>query len=270
MSQPQPPERLDADEALAAVRGARPSDAVRRRITERAIEGRSTRRWIVPVAGLATAAAALLVWLVVPADATGDRLEVGRHTVVRAPQSELEVVRRSADRTLVRLSSGAADFEIQPLGEGQSFRVRTPEVEVEVVGTAFRVSTADGCSTVTVSEGRVRVTAGQASSLLGAGESTHHCASAVEAPAPGEALVREAQGLMLSPDRAGEAAALFSRYLEAHADGVFREEAMFHLAFAERMAGRDGAAREAAARFLDTFPDSRRAGRMRDAFADGP
>ncbi len=269
MSQQPPNERLDADEALAALRDARPSDAVSRRITERALERRAPKRWIVPLAGLAAVAAALVIWAAQPAP-SGDRVQVGPHTVVRAPGSEVEVVRRSHEQTLVRLGRGAADFDIEPLGAGQSFRVRTPEIEVEVVGTAFRVETADGCSTVRVTEGRVRVTAGRASSLLGAGESTHHCASAVEAPAPGEALVREAQRLMLDPQRTAEAAVLFERYLSAHPRGVFREEAMFHLPFAERLAGREAAAQTAAVRFLETYPDSRRAGRMRDAFADAP
>lgn len=270
MIDPDSPERLDADRALATLRGARPADAVSRRIAARALEPRAGRRWIVPAIGLAAAAAAVAFWVALPRPDAGDRLEVGRHTVVRGADSDVEVVRRSADRTLVRLGDGTADFEIEPLGEGQSFRVRTPELEVEVVGTAFRVSSTAGCSTVEVREGRVRVTAGRASSLLTAGESTRHCATAVEAPTPGEALVREAQQLMLSPDRAAEAATLFGRYLEAHPQGVFREEAMFHLAFAERMAGQDDAARRAAARFLEFFPESRRAGRMRDAFPDGP
>lgn len=269
MSQRSPIEGVDADEALAALRGARPSDAVSRRIAERALARRTPKRWLVPMGVLAAAAAVLALWLVRPAPAV-DRMQIGPHAVVRAPGSEVEVVRRSHDRTLVRLGHGAADFDIEPLGDGQTFRVRTPEIEVEVVGTAFRVETADGCSTVRVTEGRVRVTAGRASSLLGAGETTRHCATAVEAPAPGEALVREAQRLMLDPQRSADAAALFGRYLEAHPDGVFSEEAMFHLPFAYRMGGDEPAARAAAARFLEAHPESRRAGRIRNAFSATP
>lgn len=266
-------EQLGADEALAALRDARPADAVSRRIVARALEPRP-RRLALPVGllGLAAAAAAV-AFMVLPGDPpvdAPDRLEVGRHTVLRAPGADVEVVRRRADETLVRLSTGAADFDIEPLGPGQSFRVRTPEIEIEVVGTAFRVHTAEGCSTVEVTEGKVRVAAGQASTLLGAGEQATHCAAAVEAAVPGEALIREAQRLMLDPASAAEAARLFARYVEQHPDGVFLEEAMFHQPFAERLAGRDAAARESAGRFLNRFPDARRASRMRDAFPDAP
>lgn len=263
-------QRPDADEALASLRGARPSEAVSRRIVERAVRPRSLPRWMVPMA-LATAAAVAMVWVAAAPDtAVDDRIEVGRHTVVRGPGSDVEVVRKQADRTLVRLGAGSATFDIQPLGEGQSFRVRTPELEVEVVGTAFRVQTADGCSTVDVTEGRVRVSAGRASSLLGPGESTRHCASAVDAPAPGEALVREAQRLMLDPAEAGRAATLFDRYVQTQPGGVFLEEAMFHLPFAYRMAGRMAEARASATRFLEAFPESRRSARIRDAFPETP
>lgn len=275
MSDPQH-ERLDAEAALAALRDARPTDAVSRRIVERALRPRPARRLVLPLGllgGALAAAAAVVVfaWPSAPSGSApidGDRLAVGRHTVIRAPEADVEVVRRRADETLVRLATGAAHFAIEPLADGQSFRVRTPEVEIEVVGTAFRVETADGCSTVDVTEGRVRVMAGRDSSLLGAGESMRHCAAEVEAAVPGEALVREAQRLMLDPAAAAEAARLFERYLAEHPQGVFVEEAMFHLPFAQRAAGDEQAARRSADRFTEAFPDSRRSSRVRDAFPD--
>lgn len=264
-----PPSRPGPDEALAALRGARPSDDVSRRVVERVFARRAPRRPWLPAALVAgaLAAAALAVFALRAPSVPGDTVAIGPHTVVRDADADVEVVRRRADDTLVRLGAGAATFVVDPLAAGESFRVRTPELEVEVVGTAFRVHTAEGCSTVEVREGRVRVSAGAASSLLGAGESTRHCAALTEAAVPGEALVREAQRLMLDPASAARAAELFETYARRHPDGVFIEEALFHLPFARRASGEAAEAEAAAARFLERFPQSRRAARVRDAFA---
>lgn len=263
-----PSDDRDAIPALAALRHARAPDATARRIVDAALAERPRRRtpWLVGGFAVAAAAAGLTLMVTRPAPPSADRVEVGAHTVTRAPDADVEVVRRRADDTLIRLEKGSAKFTVAPLAAGESFRVRTAEIEVEVVGTAFAVTTADGCSTVEVSEGRVRVSAGHASSLLGAGERLEHCATATETAMPGEQTMLEAQRLMLEPDGGRRAAELFAGYLKRHPDGVFVEEARFHLAFALRAAGDEAAAVAAAAAFLERFPESRRAGRMSDAF----
>ncbi len=253
-------------EALTALRGAAPAPAVVERIVAGATTDRRPARrrgFIVPALALA-AAAAIAAWVLAPASA--DVLTVGPHRVTRAETAEVEVTRRTRDDTLVRLERGEASFDVAPLGDGEAFRVQTPELEVEVVGTAFTVHSAARCSTVEVSEGKVRVSAGRASRLLTAGERMRHCAAAAENTAPGEALIREAQRHLLDPAGAPQAIALFDRYAAAHPDGVFLEEALFHLAFAHRAAGDEAAAAAAAERFVERFPRSRRAARLRAAF----
>lgn len=254
--------------ALAALRDARAPDATARRIVDAALAERPRRRtpWILGGFAVAAAAAGFTLMITRPAPPSADRVEVGAHTVTRAPDADVEVVRRRSDDTLIRLEKGSAEFTVAPLAAGESFRVRTAEVEIEVVGTAFRVTTVEGCSTVEVTEGRVRVSAGQASSLLGAGERLEHCATATEAAVPGEKTMLSAQRLMLEPDGGRRAAELFEQYIARHPNGVFVEEARFHLAFALRAAGDEAAATAAAAAFLERFPESRRAGRLSDAF----
>lgn len=273
-----PSEPSGPHEALGALHGARPAAAVIDRIVAAALHRPAARPWYLPAPGWRTAAlvaAALAVaiaaiWLARPAPEAGDVLAIGAHRVTRTATADVEVARRTTDDTLVRLERGEARFEIAPLAAGEAFRVHTPELEVEVVGTAFTVASAAGCSDVRVEEGRVRVAAGPASRLLIAGESMRHCAAAAEAAAPGEAMIREAQRHMLDPAGAADAIVLFDRYAATWPDGIFLEEALFHLAFAHRAAGDEPAAAAAAARFVERFPHSRRAERLRAAFAAEP
>lgn len=263
-----PADQSGPHEALTALRGAAPASAVVDRIVAGATaQDRPGRRpWLTRGAiGLAAAAAGLAIWALAPAPAN-DLLTVGPHRVTRAETAEVEVTRHTRDDTLVRLARGEARFDVAPLGPGEAFRVQTPELEVEVVGTAFTVHSAESCSTVAVTEGKVRVSAGRASRLLAAGERMRHCAAAAEHAAPGEALIREAQRHLLDPTGAPDAIERFERYTAEHPDGVFLEEALFHLAFAHRAAGDEAAAAAAAARFVERFPRSRRAARLRAAF----
>lgn len=71
-----------------------------------------------------------------------------------SPMTELAVEPEGCE-----LRAGSASFEVDPLPPGRRFLVRTHDVEIEVHGTAFRVSTGAGAPTrVVVSEGIVSVT----------------------------------------------------------------------------------------------------------------
>lgn len=269
------PDPTGPHEVLGALNGARPAAAVIDRIVAGALDRAPRRAGFLPAspapgwiaaAALAAALIAAAAWLARPTAPAGDVLAIGAHRVTRAEAAEVEVARRTTDDTLVRVEGGEARFEVAPLAAGEAFRVHTPELEVEVVGTVFSVASAEGCSTVRVDEGRVRVTADAASRLLVAGESMRHCPRGVEREAPGEALIREAQRALLDPGGAGRAVTLFERYAADHPDGVFLEEALFHLAFAHRARGDEPAAAAAAARFVERFPAGRRADRVRAAF----
>lgn len=90
-----------------------------------------------------------------------------------------------------RLTRGALDAHVAKLAAGHRFLVRTPDAEVEVRGTRFRVSVGGatcagaGATRVDVEEGLVVVRAGGAEAHVAAGESWPRCeAPAVTAAAP--------------------------------------------------------------------------------------
>ena len=77
-----------------------------------------------------------------------------------AASSELQLVRADGERWL-RLTAGAVAVHVAKLGPGQRFVLTTPDAEVEVRGTRFRVElvpAAAGCGQGTVT--RVQVTEG--------------------------------------------------------------------------------------------------------------
>jgi TolA-binding protein len=76
----------------------------------------------------------------------------------------------AADKIQVRQSGGSATYEVTPHPH-RSFVVRVKEVRVEVIGTAFRIDDLEAAVRVTVQRGRVRVTRGARTVILGAGES---------------------------------------------------------------------------------------------------
>jgi hypothetical protein len=94
-------------------------------------------------------------------DAHGVALTTGDETAIAVtPHSELELVRADAERWL-RLGSGAVEVHVAKLRAFERFVLATPDAEVEVRGTRFRVAVVpaiEGCGQGTVT--RVSVTEG--------------------------------------------------------------------------------------------------------------
>ncbi|MFN7696572.1 MAG: FecR domain-containing protein [Deltaproteobacteria bacterium] len=81
---------------------------------------------------------------------TGDR-------VLTSPSASLRFADLTAETRDVELFHGEALFDVRPLAQGQSFRVRAAELEVEVTGTVFSVELTEDDALVRVYEGHVRV-----------------------------------------------------------------------------------------------------------------
>jgi ferric-dicitrate binding protein FerR (iron transport regulator) len=123
----------------------------------------------------------------------------------------------------VTLSDGEASFAVAHLTAQQRFVVATPDAEIEVRGTRFRVLVDDGATKrVVVEEGRVVLRrAGASESILDAGESWSRAepaeAAADAAPAVAPSSLRHASN---PGERFGRAMGAFAagRYSEADAD----------------------------------------------------
>jgi len=108
-------------------------------------------------------------------------------------RGELSVVEQSATRRFL-LRRGAVRAQVAHLHDGERFLIATDDAEIEVHGTAFRVSLADGepgCedgrrTRVAVTQGIVSVRAGGRETLVAAGNVWPACARP-EAPATPDA-----------------------------------------------------------------------------------
>ncbi len=271
-------------EVLAELRDAGPGPAAERRIVDGArtlTRRRSATPWVFAGVGVATACAAAvtLLWAspappappaptppVVAAPAAPvtipepTAMAVGSHRVVPGDGAQVEVRSNAPDRVELELM-GRATFAVEKLPPGGSFRVQTAHALVEVVGTRFAVDAGEDCTTVSVEEGRVRVT-GETSRLLSPGESTRVC-RVEPAGAPELADLRVALQLIDEGGALDEAARRLRRYADRHPDGALLEEALFHLSLVELRQGRRDAAVDAGRRFLGRFPESRRAATLR-------
>jgi len=106
-------------------------------------------------------------------------------------RGELSVVEQSATRRFA-LHKGAVRARVAHLHAGERFLIATADAEVEVHGTVFRVSLADGdpgCedgrrTRVAVTEGVVSVRAGGRETLVAAGDVWPACARLAASPAP--------------------------------------------------------------------------------------
>ncbi len=95
--------------------------------------------------------------------------------VVLGPSSRLTMMNVQADRVRLRLDRGVIDVEASHRA-GRTFTITAKQLDIEIVGTRFRVDVGDasGNADVTVTEGRVRVTSHDDPThprYLGAGES---------------------------------------------------------------------------------------------------
>jgi ferric-dicitrate binding protein FerR (iron transport regulator) len=281
-------------EMLRRLGRARPPAAVEARIVRGALarmERRTAPRWhpaawtvaaaaaaaialavIVPTAGEGPAVPAIAAGSTLAADAGPASFSLGNHRVAVAPAGRVLVERlqgRSAD---LRLQDGEATFEVEPLAAGEAFRVFTERATVEVVGTVFTVAEDGTCTRVAVERGKVRASGTDgAVRLLGAGEAARFCAGEVPAGValPGEARVREAIRLLAQNRELERAADLLASYRAEFPDGVFEEEALFHLCRIEAQLGRTDQAARLADEFVARFPESARAGRIRQWCSPG-
>src|SRR6185436_17869658 len=75
--------------------------------------------------------------------AQGGRASIGLSTgtnVVVEGSSEVSLVARSSGLLAFSVGAGALHADVAKLGAGERFVIRTPDAEIEVRGTSFRVS----------------------------------------------------------------------------------------------------------------------------------
>ena len=86
--------------------------------------------------------------------------------LLAAPGTRIQILAQDADQRALRLTAGAALFEVQRLAGARRFEVHTEHADVRVVGTVFSVEVQHGRTIVRVYEGTVLVS----QRSLGAGE----------------------------------------------------------------------------------------------------
>ena len=104
---------------------------------------------------------------------------VGNAEIAVAPNTTLEIRRHPVEKVAssvgeevhVDLLAGAIECDVEPIAERPPFIVHAGEVDVTVVGTAFKVEHKDGQVRVHVTRGRVMVSDPSGSRFLNAGES---------------------------------------------------------------------------------------------------
>lgn len=112
-------------------------------------------------------------------DDTGETTyHIGNAEITVAASSTLEIRREPVAKAAapgeaihVDLLTGTIDCDVEPLADRPPFIVHAGDVDVTVVGTAFRVAYENGTVRVSVVRGRVQVTDPSGSRMLGAGES---------------------------------------------------------------------------------------------------
>jgi hypothetical protein len=140
---------------------------VREATSQRLLASQPRRRplWLLAAAALLVCGISLLrgLW------PTGTVLTVGQSDpplrvallagdgVTMAPGARLEVRSQSPRLRSMRLTRGAALFDVLTLRPGEAFEVTTEHTKVRVVGTVFSVEVVDGRTLVRVYEGRVRL-----------------------------------------------------------------------------------------------------------------
>jgi transmembrane sensor len=178
-------ERLEKELALA--RRAAPLFGLARQqrviwgLRRRLLPAKFRARRVLPLvvaAGLATLAAALYLWLKPGAyEVAAQRMPQDEHWVLRdgsrvvIETPDTRITKQSeVDREVIfELSAGAARFDVAHRPE-RTFRVQAGPVQVEVIGTAFRVERQSERTLVAVDGGCVRVSWSGGSKELSAGE----------------------------------------------------------------------------------------------------
>lgn len=273
----------EVSELLASLRGATPTREAQERIVQGSLRRMKKRPRLSQPLGFSFAAVAAaltmglgLHWLA-PASPDGNHplfppkgslhaatevpssFSIGPHEVHLSPASTVQVEAAERNLTELRVEAGSALFDVAPLAEGASFRVRTDHILVEVVGTRFTVRNDGSCSLVLVEEGKVLVTdVSGATNLLLPNQQRRYC--------PGQTadhLLREALVSISRGEGLDQAAELLARYLREAPDSALEEEALFHLALVHARLGNHDEARRLAGDFEGKFPHSGRLDRLR-------
>jgi hypothetical protein len=167
----------------------------------------------------------------------------------------LEVVSATDAERRLRVLFGAVDVDLpRKLPHGQALIMETPDAQVRVVGTAFRVDvvlddTGKPATEVSVRRGTVWVTQrGERRATLGAGSKWRSVAEARARAAVEPAANETPAKIALAPSRASRA---------AEAQGTLAEEnRMYEAALAARNTGDDRRAAEAFGQLLARYPRS--------------
>lgn len=131
---------------------------------------------LVAAASLFCALAAAYVWFRPPAEeltrsARDEHWELrdGSRILIETPNTQITKRRESNTEVVFELKAGAASFDVAHRPE-RAFRVQAGPVQVEVIGTKFRVERRDERTEVSVERGRVRVSWSDDSTELSVGE----------------------------------------------------------------------------------------------------
>jgi ferric-dicitrate binding protein FerR (iron transport regulator) len=190
---------------------------------------------------------------------------LGAHRIAAATGTTVVFERTAPDHVVLAQSSGSITCEVSPLARQGEFVVCTPHGQVRVVGTIFSVAIGGECTHVTVQRGSVWLSSGTSERVVSAGQAGELCAPPAETATAspvdkddGREAIHEALVLISRGNEPARAAALLERYLQDYPGGLFEEDALFHLCIVKHTAGQHPQARELAARFWKTFPQSRR------------
>jgi ferric-dicitrate binding protein FerR (iron transport regulator) len=262
---------------LRRLGSARPPPRVRAVILQRALAEVHQPRpaafpWRAALAGAAVAIAAVATPLLLRAPAgpttyetagASQEIALGPHHITLAPHTHA-VIGADPRQASIDLAQGLSSFAVAKLSAGDTFRVRTAQVLVEVVGTRFDVEADGSCSTVKVQQGKVRVTpTGAPAVLLVPPQEQTFCGGVgSQVPSEAERLVRDALPLISAGelDRAGD---MLGRALALQPGGGVETEAIFHLWVVHSTLGHDAEAERFAHELIAREPGSERAERIR-------
>jgi len=178
--------------------------------------------------------------------------------IALAESADLTVTSQGATQAF-RLAGGSIELQVAKLSSGQRFLVETPDAEIEVRGTQFRVSIvpadpACGAGSVTrvnVSEGVVVVRGGGREARVAAGQQwPSGCAVATSAAVEPRARRRAAARAPAASETGAEVARTATPTGSTLAD----QNDLFARAVAAKQRGDASSALEAFDRFLDKYP----------------
>lgn len=190
------------------------------------------------------------------------------HEVRVEAGSRVVAARVDREATELRVARGAAGFKVRRLRGAEVFRVQVGLLTVEAVGTLFAVAIEGPCARVEVTEGTVRVRrSGHEPEYLSQGSERTYCdpPGAAEVLSEEERILRDALELVHrgAPADLERASEVLREYDQRFGQGIYEEEALFYLARIAQRLGRAEEARSWAGRFLERFPQGRRADELR-------